>query len=330
MLMREHAADIVAGSAIMAAIAGAERCIIAIERDKPDAIAAVHAALDESNHRHIAVAEIPTIYPAGGERQLIDVLTGIEIPAGRYPGDVGIVCQNAGTAFAVARLALRGEPLTSRIVTVTGDAVAGPANVEVPIGSPVSELIAFCGGYEGQPVALVHGGSMMGYALTTDSLPVSKATNCLFAAAAQEIRRDAPEWPCIRCGECALACPAQLLPQELLIAARRRDTEGLTALSLEDCIECGCCDVVCPSLIPLTGTFREAKLELERTRLRDELSAQSAERFRHREDRARALAAAEAARLQALKERVDDPAARREAIAAAVERARRRRGPDGE
>jgi electron transport complex protein RnfC len=259
MLMRENAAEIVAGALLLTDVLAAPRCIIAIERDKPQAMKAIEEASRLIDDPRLKLAEVPTIYPAGGERQLVELLTGEEVPSGRYPGEFGYVCQNVGTAFAVERLRAAHEPLLSRIVTVTGRGVGAPQNVETPIGTPVSELIAFCGGYNPDVVRLIAGGSMMGYALPDDDVPVSKATNCIIAATANEVRLDPYEWPCIRCGDCAMVCPSRLLPQDLLVAANALDFPALATLGLKDCIECGCCDVICPSHIFLTERFRVAK-----------------------------------------------------------------------
>jgi electron transport complex protein RnfC len=257
--MREHAAEIVGGALLMTELLEAPLCIIAMERDKQRAIEAIEAAARTIEDPRLKLAEVPTIYPAGGERQLVELLTGEEVPSGRYPSEIGYVCQNVGTAYALQRLARAGEPLISRIVTVTGGGIATPQNVETPIGTPIAELIELCGGYTGEVARLVAGGSMMGYALPDDGLPITKATNCIIAATADEIRVDPTEWACIRCGDCAMVCPPRLLPQELLIAAQNEDYPTLAVLGLDDCIECGCCDVICPSHIALTERFRQAK-----------------------------------------------------------------------
>jgi electron transport complex protein RnfC len=259
MLMRENAAEIVAGALLLTDILAAPRCIIALERDKPQAMEAIEDAAKAIEDPRLKLAEVPTIYPAGGERQLIELLTGEEVPSGRYPGEFGYVCQNVGTAYAVHRLKAAHEPLTSRIVTITGGGVRTPQNIEAPIGTPIAELIALCGGYTDDVVRLIAGGSMMGYALPNDDVPTTKATNCVIAATAAEVRLDPHEWACIRCGECALVCPSRLLPQDLLVAAATSDFAALTTLGLQDCIECGCCDVICPSHIMLTERFRVAK-----------------------------------------------------------------------
>jgi electron transport complex protein RnfC len=259
MLMRESAAEIVAGALLLTDVLGAPRCIIAIERDKPQAMEAIEAAAKALEDPRLKLAEVPTIYPAGGERQLVELLTGEEVPSGRYPGEFGYVCQNVGTAYAVHRLQAAREPLTSRIVTITGGGVRTPQNIDVPIGTPIAELIALGGGYTDEVARLIAGGSMMGYALPSDDVPTTKATNCVLAAVSSEVRIDMHEWPCIRCGDCALVCPSRLLPQDLLVAATSSDFRALTTLGLQDCIECGCCDVICPSHIMLTERFRIAK-----------------------------------------------------------------------
>ena len=171
MLMRENAAEIVAGALLLTDVLAAPRCIIAIERDKPQAIEAIEAAARAIEDPRLKLAEVPTIYPAGGERQLVELLTGEEVPSGRFPSEFGYVCQNVGTAFAAQRLRAVREPLSSRVVTVTGGGVKTPQNVEAPIGTPIAELIALCGGYNEGVVRLIAGGSMMGFALPTDDLP---------------------------------------------------------------------------------------------------------------------------------------------------------------
>jgi Na+-translocating ferredoxin:NAD+ oxidoreductase subunit C len=325
--MREAPADIVAGALTMCDLVGAPLCIIAIERDKPLAIEAIAEAARAAADPRLRLAEVPTIYPAGGELQLIELLTGEEVPSGSYPTAIGHVCQNVGTAFALHRLTTLHEPLTSRVVTVTGGGVRHPRNVETPIGTPIDFLIEQCGGYAPDVARLIHGGSMMGYALPSDDMPITKATSCVIAAAPWEVRLDFDEWACIRCGDCASVCPARLMPQEILVAATARDYAGLDALGLDDCIECGCCDVVCPSHIVLTDRFREAKRDYAKHARQLELSADAQERFRLRERRLETAERGSREAQDALRAEVHaDEDARRKAIEAAVERAKRRRG----
>ena len=258
MLMRERPVQVLRGALVISDLLGA-RLAVAVERDKPEALQAMQAAADRVGDERVAFARVPTVYPAGGERQLVEMLTGHEVPSGSYPPATKCVCHNVGTAYALDRFIRRGEPLISRIVTVTGSGVANAANVEVPIGTPISDLIEFCGGYRGDVARLILGGNMMGYSLPSDDLPITKASNCILAARSDEVRETNREWPCIRCGDCADACPARLLPQQILRASKARDFEQLDVLGLNDCIECGCCDVVCPSQIRLTERFRQAK-----------------------------------------------------------------------
>lgn len=327
VLMRESPEEILRGAEILREVIGASECIIAIERDKPDAIEAITTAAEALGAEGLSIAELPSVYPAGGERQLVEVLTGAEVPSSSYPGEFGFLCQNVGTAYSVCRFFEQGEPLTRRIVTVTGSAVAEPRNVDAMIGTPIAELIAACGGYRADAVRLIHGGSMMGFALASDSLPITKATNCIVAAEGTEIRRDMREWPCIRCGECSIACPARLQPQDLLIAARETDMAGLQALALDECIECGCCDVVCPSHIALTDLFRRTKPRLGEHRRLQAQSRDAQERFIAREHRRDELHRQEALRREALKLALNEKTARSKAIGEAVQRARQKGKP---
>jgi electron transport complex protein RnfC len=326
VLMREAPQQVVAGALAMADLLGAPLCIIAIERDKPRAIHAVADASRAAGDPRLKLAELPTIYPAGGERQLVELLTGEEVPSHCYPSDIGHICQNVGTAFALHRLMHDDEPLIARIVTVTGGGVHTPQNVEARIGTPVGELIDYCGGYREGVARLVVGGSMMGYAVPSDDFAVTKASNCLIAATAAEVRDQRIEWPCIRCGECATACPARLLPQELLVAAEAADYRALDYLGLEDCIECGCCDVVCPSHIPLTEQFRHAKRAFALHEREVAFAGEAEQRFQRRERR-RAIEREHESQLRdALKSEVrSDSQAKQQAIRAAVERSRGRR-----
>lgn len=282
MSMRERADEIVDGLKIMAWLLRPERCVVAIEDNKPEAVAAMVKATDGTQ---IEVAVIPTKYPSGGEKQLIHVLTGMEVPSGGIPADIGVMCQNVGTAIAVGRAILRGEPLISRVVTITGEAVAEPGNFDALIGTPVTDLLAAATLQEPRLHRLVLGGPMMGYTLNTAEVPVVKTSNCVIAASARELPDPAPEQACIRCGMCAEACPMELLPQQLFWYSKAGEFEKAEHLNLFDCIECGACSYVCPSSIPLVQYYRFAKGEI-RVQQAEQLKADRArERFEARQAR---------------------------------------------
>ena len=263
LLIRERADRVVAGGQLLLAALGAQRCVIAVKTDMPEARVALYNALLAAGDERIVMSVVTAKYPAGGERQLIELVLGREVPAGGHPADTGVLCQNVATAAAVADFFQQGQPLISRIVTVSGGGVSQPRNIEARIGTPVAELIALAGGYRDKPQQLTHrlimGGPMMGVGLASDELPITGATNCLIAATAAELGGYHPEMPCIRCGDCIEACPASLQPQELFVAARAGNVAELETLGVTECIECGACDYVCPSHIPLTGHFIRGK-----------------------------------------------------------------------
>ena len=276
-LMRERPAEVIEGLRILRHVLGAAQCVIGVEDNKPEAIATLRATLAQGPDEGIEVVAVPTRYPTGGEKQLIQVLTGLEVPSQGLPADLGILCHNVGTAVAVYQAITHGRPLVTRIVTVSGNGVVEPRNLEVPIGTPIAELIAFCGGYTHDVRRLLMGGPMMGIALPSDRLPVIKTTNCILAATAATLPAPAPQLPCIRCGECTVACPARLLPQQLYWHAHARDLDAVQEYDLFDCIECGCCAQVCPSHIPLVQYFRYAKTEIwdqEREREKADIARQ--------------------------------------------------------
>ena len=329
MLLRERASEVIAGAQALLHALEIERCVIAIEDDKPEALTALNAALEQEADPRLRVVVVPCLYPEGGEKQLIQVLTGEEVPDSGVPPDIGYLVHNVGTAAAVARAVLQGEPLISRIVTVTGSGVARPGNVEVRLGTPVADVIDACGGYTEDARHLIMGGGMMGFPLASAEVPVIKATNCLLIATEADIRPRQPALPCIRCGECAVACPAHLLPQQLYWHARSENLDAATETGLFDCIECGSCDVVCPSNIPLTSYFRFAKAEVfarERERVSSDLAR---ERFEAREQRLAAEAEAKRAkteaRKKALKKAGEDSSTRKAMIDDVVARSKARK-----
>jgi len=313
-LMRERANEIARGIAILAHLLQARRVLIGIEDNKPEAIAAMcdTAAGAEVLTR---VVPVPTLYPTGGEKQLIDILTGIEIPYGKLGPDFGVQCFNVATAHAVWRALELGEPVISRVVTVTGN-VERPGNLEVLLGTPVRELLALAAPRPDTDRILM-GGPMMGFALPEDSVPVVKATNCILAASERLFPAHPPEMPCVRCGRCAAACPERLQPFDLYWFARSRNFGKCQEYSIFDCIECGCCAYVCPSQIRLVDYYRYAKAEI-RERERNTAAADAARRrFELRTARLERDAALKAERLAAAAARAREAAARLAAAAGA-------------
>ncbi|MCE2596810.1 electron transport complex subunit RsxC [Motilimonas cestriensis] len=262
MLMREYADELIKGIEILEFVTQCKQTVIAIESNKPEAIAALSAF--ETDTRR--VTSVPTKYPSGGEKQLIELLTGKQVPNKGYPIDMGILMHNVGTAFAIKRAVIDDEPLISRIVTITGEAFKEKGNAHVLLGTPIQSLLAQFE-LEPQPndqTRLIIGGPMMGFTLPDAMAPVIKTTNCLLAPTVKELPPPGQEMACIRCGECADACPASLLPQQLYWYAKDNDHDKLNDYSLFDCIECGSCAYVCPSEIPLVQYYRIAKADIRK------------------------------------------------------------------
>lgn len=297
-LMRDRAAEIVDGILIMRHASGARHARIGIEDNKPEAIAAMQRAA--AGIAGLEVRVLPARYPMGSEKQLIQMLTGIEVPADGRPADVGVIVHNVGTALAVRAAVREGRPLISRLVTLNGACMAEPGNVEVRLGTLAEEVIAFAGGLKGEGIGLarrVMGGPMMGQQLPHWRVPVVKGTSGILALGTDEVAELAPE-PCIRCASCVKACPMGLLPLEMSARIRNGAYAEAIGLGLKDCIACGCCAYVCPSRIPLVQYFVHAKGELaaqDRAKLRNEatkkLALQRQERIA-REAREKAEAAA--------------------------------------
>jgi len=338
MTMREQAGEMVAGLEVIAWILRPGRCVIGIESNKPEAIAAVRTAVEGTQ---IEVAVVPTKYPSGGEKQLIEILTGMEVPSGGIPADIGVMCQNVGTAVAVSRAVFEGKPLISRIITITGEAVREPGNFDTLIGTPVHSLLQEASLEHSRLNRLILGGPMMGFTLNTDEIPATKTSNCVIAASTAELPAPPPEQPCIRCGQCAEVCPMELLPQQLFWYSKSTEFEKAEHLNLFDCIECGACSYVCPSSIPLVQYYRFAKGEirqqnaeqLKADRARERFEARQArlereqqEKEQRRQDRARAAAEAqekkkaEAQRAADKGEAVDEKTAKSALVQQALER----------
>ncbi|MEW5755291.1 MAG: electron transport complex subunit RsxC [Pseudomonadota bacterium] len=255
-LMREHATEIVDGARIMAHALGTPKIIIAIENNKPQAIETMHRAA--SAHSDIKVVGVPVQYPMGSERHLVQAMTGRETPARKLTADLGVVVHNVATARAVHHAIRFGRPLVTRVVTVSGGAIREPKNIEVPIGTRITDLVEFCGGFVVRPERLVNGGPMMGQPLSSLEAPVVKGTSGVLALTADEIN-ERPASPCIRCGSCVSACPCGLLPVEMAAYIRKDNLEGAAKQGVMDCVSCGSCSWVCPSHIPLVQYFNYAK-----------------------------------------------------------------------
>ncbi len=327
ILMRERPGRIIEGVNILRRLLAPAETLIGVEDNKPQAIAALRAAAAGSA---IEIVSFPTKYPSGGEKQLIEILTGKQVPSGGLPLDVGVICQNVGTVVAIQDAVLFGRPLVSRITTVTGEAVDSPGNYEVLLGTPMSYLLARAGYRPERGQRLVMGGPMMGFSVPDADVPIVKTTNCLLAPAVDELPAPPPPQACIRCGMCAEVCPASLLPQQMFWFAQGKEFEKLEQQNLFDCIECGACSWACPSNIPLVQYYRASKAEILQLRREHARAEQSRLRFEARQERiVREEAAREAkraARKQAAEQRAQAAAAGgagdEDPIQAAIDRAK--------
>jgi electron transport complex protein RnfC len=255
-VMREYADEVIDGARIMAHALGAPKVVIAIEQNKPQAIAIMSKAA--ASVTGVEVVAVPVQYPMGSERHLVQAITGRETPARKLTADLGVVVHNVATARAVHHAVRFGRPLVSRVVTVSGGAIRDPKNVEVLIGTKVNDLVEFCGGFAVRPERLVNGGPMMGQPLPSLDVPVVKGMSGILALTAEEIN-DNPTNPCIRCGTCVTICPCGLVPVEMAAFIRKDNLEGAAKLGVMDCVSCGSCSWVCPSHIPLVHYFNYAK-----------------------------------------------------------------------
>lgn len=283
-LMVEEAERIVAGMAILRHVVGAARCVVAIEENKPDAAEAMERASIAGGLHDVAVRLLPVRYPQGSERQLIETITGRQVPAGRLPLHVGVLCVNVATSAAVADAVLQGRPLTERVVTLGGEAMPQPANLRVRIGTPIDFLLRRQGLLDLEGIEIIQGGPMMGERVLYPEAPVTKGSNAILAMARRPVE---PESPCIRCGHCLQVCPAGLMPNELAAHCRNDRFEQAEAFHLFDCIECGACSYICPAHIPLVHYFRYGKGQVAAIRRARAFADASRRRSEAREERLR-------------------------------------------
>ncbi len=297
MLMREKAKELVSGIQILRHMLEPEQVLIGIEDNKPSAIAALQKACEGKDG--IEVCTVPTKYPSGDAQRLIWLLTGKEVPSDARSVDIGILCYNVGTLLAIHDAVIHGQPLISRITTLTGEALERPGNREVLIGTPAEHLLVHAGIKDDAFHSLIQGGPMMGHTLDTTAVPVIKTSNCLIAGTREEFPEVPQQQACIRCGLCADACPVELLPQQLYWYARSQNHDQLEHHNLADCIECGACSYVCPSAIPLVQYYRAAKDEIRAAKIKSDKSDRSRVRFEQRQARLEAAAAEKEARRKA-------------------------------
>ncbi|WPC03965.1 electron transport complex subunit RsxC [Pseudomonas benzenivorans] len=260
-LMRERAAALIEAADYLATLLGIAQTRFGVETNKPEAMAALRSAARQAR-TPVEIRPLPTRYPAGGQPLMIKSLSGRNLAPGARPADIGVLALNVATLYALGRAVFHGEPLISRVLTLTGGCEY-PGNVEVPIGYPVSALRAVAGAFaEGQMIQV--GGPMMGQPLPDPAAVISKTSSCLIFGAERYLPAAEPAASCIRCNRCVDVCPMSLRPLDLYSAAQNQDQPNLQALRLDDCIECGSCSSTCPSNLPLRDSFRQSKREMRR------------------------------------------------------------------
>lgn len=259
-VMVEAPEPIITGALLAAQACGAKQVIIAVEDNKPAAIAKLREAAAGTN---IKVAKVKTKYPMGGEKQTVHAVLSKDVPTSGLPLDVGVVVLNVGTAAAAARAVLRGKPLTHRVVSVSGHGIANPKNLLVAIGTSHADVIEYCGGLTSQAVRVLAGGPMMGFTLGQLDVPITKGTSGITVLTSHE-SRTIPQTNCVHCGRCVDVCPLHLVPTKIALAAKAKDWDLARKYYITACCECGCCGHVCPAGIPLVQLIRAGKAEMPR------------------------------------------------------------------
>ena len=262
--MVEYPTRVMLGLRVMLKALGASKAVIGVEKNKPDAIAALNAALPV--HLDITVLPLTVKYPQGAEKMLIHAVLGREVPSGKLPISVGVVVQNVGSVAMIGEVFESGLPLVERIVTVTGHGVKRPSNLIVPVGSKLSDVLDFCGGLTSDAAEILFGGPMMGVPVRDLNTPLLKGTTGIVVLTTDEVRAQV-SYPCIHCGYCVDACPMFLDPQYLGSLARAGRYEAMAEHHLADCMLCGSCAYVCPSNIPLSQLFQAGKAAVRRLKV---------------------------------------------------------------
>jgi len=272
LAMQKYSAEVIAGIRLMIKACGAEEAIIGVEDNKATAMEQLTFYADED--KNIRVVSVPSIYPMGSERHLIKAVTGMTVPLGQLSTHIGLLVNNIATARAVYHAVRFNQPLVSRLITVSGKGIHSPANVEVPIGTPVREILEFCGGFSEETERLIFGGPMMGQVITSPHIPVDKCVGGILALIESEVKESTPQ-ECIRCGQCVRACPMGLMPFQMAAYSRISDFKKTEQLGVTSCLACGACSYVCPSSIPLVQYFYHAKGVINANKLKEKKSAQA-------------------------------------------------------
>ncbi len=281
-LMEERSKELIEGIEIMLHALQCKECVIGIEANKPKAIFVMQKAAADSPF--IKVITLPVMYPQGSEKQLIEVVTGRQVPSGKLPLDVGVIVHNVATATSIREAVLFGRPLIQRLVTVTGRGINTPANLDVLMGTSVQDLIDHCGGLKPGTRKVINGGPMMGTAMHSLDVPVVKGMSGILCLMAGDINEN-EEHACIRCGSCVSVCPISLVPSQMAWLSKHDQFDVLPDNNIYDCIECGTCAYVCPSNIPLVHYFRYGKYSLANIQKAEKRAEQDKARVKVREER---------------------------------------------